>query len=237
MKKAFTLAEVLITLGIIGVVAALVMPSLIANHQKKVWVAQLQKAVNAWDNGMALMLSSEEVDSLGQTQLARQIQKQFGLNYYQFNTKIDDSFINKYFKVSEIHYTYPTYPTMKGLNSPTFSLNNPGWYMPDGTRYYVMFDNLDNDVKNIYYGTVWIDINGLKGPNIAGRDVFFFYLRRDGQLLANGSEQAKEELTGYISWHDDPTLCGTPGSSVMPANTTGRGCAARIIENNWVMDY
>ena len=31
MKKAFTLAEVLITLGIIGVVAAMTIPNLIAN--------------------------------------------------------------------------------------------------------------------------------------------------------------------------------------------------------------
>lgn len=35
MKKAFTLAEVLITLGIIGVVAAITLPTLIANYQKK----------------------------------------------------------------------------------------------------------------------------------------------------------------------------------------------------------
>lgn len=34
-KKGFTLAEVLITLGIIGVVAALTMPSIIANYQKR----------------------------------------------------------------------------------------------------------------------------------------------------------------------------------------------------------
>ncbi len=36
MKKAFTLAEVLITLGIIGVVAALTLPSLITNYKVKV---------------------------------------------------------------------------------------------------------------------------------------------------------------------------------------------------------
>lgn len=35
-KIAFTLAEVLITLGIIGVVAALTIPTLMANHRKKV---------------------------------------------------------------------------------------------------------------------------------------------------------------------------------------------------------
>ena len=42
-KHAFTLAEVLITLGIIGVVAALTMPALIANHKKTVVETRLKK--------------------------------------------------------------------------------------------------------------------------------------------------------------------------------------------------
>ena len=40
---AFTLAEVLITLGIIGVVAAMTMPTLIANYQKQVATTRLKK--------------------------------------------------------------------------------------------------------------------------------------------------------------------------------------------------
>lgn len=43
MKNAFTLAEVLITLGIIGVVAAMTMPALIANYQKMVLKNQFKK--------------------------------------------------------------------------------------------------------------------------------------------------------------------------------------------------
>ena len=42
-KAAFTLAEVLITLGIIGVVAAMTIPNLITAHQKRVTVTKLQK--------------------------------------------------------------------------------------------------------------------------------------------------------------------------------------------------
>ncbi len=44
MKKAFTLAEVLITLGIIGVVAALTIPSLIQKHREQVAVTKVKKA-------------------------------------------------------------------------------------------------------------------------------------------------------------------------------------------------
>lgn len=44
-KKAFTLAEVLITLGIIGVVAALTMPVLIANYKNKVFITKTKKSL------------------------------------------------------------------------------------------------------------------------------------------------------------------------------------------------
>lgn len=46
--SAFTLAEVLITLGIIGVVAAMTMPVLISNHNKSVVEARLSKAYNVF---------------------------------------------------------------------------------------------------------------------------------------------------------------------------------------------
>lgn len=42
-RCAFTLAEILITLGIVGVVAALTMPALIQNHQRIVLQNQLKK--------------------------------------------------------------------------------------------------------------------------------------------------------------------------------------------------
>ena len=47
---AFTLAEVLITLAIIGVVAAMTIPTLINNYQKKQTVTQLKKAYTTLAN-------------------------------------------------------------------------------------------------------------------------------------------------------------------------------------------
>ena len=46
MKKAFTLAEVLITLAIIGIVAALTIPSVISNYQQQEFKTGLKKAVS-----------------------------------------------------------------------------------------------------------------------------------------------------------------------------------------------
>jgi len=52
--KGFTLAEVLITLAIIGVVAALTMPTLMANHRKKVTITRLQKFYSAMNQAIKL---------------------------------------------------------------------------------------------------------------------------------------------------------------------------------------
>lgn len=46
MRKGFTLAEVLITLGIIGVVAAITIPGLITAYKKHVIASSLKRAVS-----------------------------------------------------------------------------------------------------------------------------------------------------------------------------------------------
>ena len=52
--RAFTLAEVLITLGVIGVVAAMTMPTLIANHKKKVVVTKMEKFYSSMNQAIKL---------------------------------------------------------------------------------------------------------------------------------------------------------------------------------------
>lgn len=55
MRKGFTLAEVLITLGIIGVVAALTMPTLIMNYEKKSVATSLKKFYSIMSQAVALV--------------------------------------------------------------------------------------------------------------------------------------------------------------------------------------
>ena len=62
-KFGFTLAEILITLGIIGVVAALTMPVLINNIQDKDLESRYNKAKNMLTNGYKLMTVKEDMES------------------------------------------------------------------------------------------------------------------------------------------------------------------------------
>ena len=59
MRKAFTMAEVLITLGIIGVVAALTMPVILSKVEDKVLESQSLKTQNILANGMRLLMAKE----------------------------------------------------------------------------------------------------------------------------------------------------------------------------------
>lgn len=53
-KNSFTLAEVLITLGIIGIVAAMTLPTLIQNHNKKVVETRLMKFYSTMNQAIQL---------------------------------------------------------------------------------------------------------------------------------------------------------------------------------------
>ncbi|MDR1327671.1 MAG: type II secretion system GspH family protein [Heliobacteriaceae bacterium] len=59
MRKAFTLAEVLITLGIIGVVAALTMPALISNYKKKVLLTRIKKFYSAYTQAYNMKIAND----------------------------------------------------------------------------------------------------------------------------------------------------------------------------------
>ena len=59
MKKAFTLAEVLITLMIIGIVAALTIPSVISNYQQQEFKTGLKKAVSVLNEAIQTNIAQE----------------------------------------------------------------------------------------------------------------------------------------------------------------------------------
>lgn len=52
MKKGLTLVEIIITIGVIEVVAAITIPSLVTNYQKRVTVKQLKVAYNLFSNAI-----------------------------------------------------------------------------------------------------------------------------------------------------------------------------------------
>lgn len=69
-KKGFTLAEVLVTLAVIGVVAALTIPSLIQSSSEKQARTGIKKALSVLNQALSLSVAQESIDagSAGNTQ-------------------------------------------------------------------------------------------------------------------------------------------------------------------------
>ena len=61
-KKGFTLVEVLITLGIIGVVAAMTIPTLIANTQSQKFRSQFKKTISTLNQAVKMNIAQQEWD-------------------------------------------------------------------------------------------------------------------------------------------------------------------------------
>lgn len=57
-SKGFTLAEVLVTLGIIGVISAMTLPTLMKNHQRQVYVTQLRTVVSQLSQAVEMAYKS-----------------------------------------------------------------------------------------------------------------------------------------------------------------------------------
>ena len=73
MKKAFTLAEVLITLGIIGVVAAMTIPVLLVNTTSQKYRSKLKKTISTL------------------SQAARMSDAQYGFDYSGINVRCSEN--------------------------------------------------------------------------------------------------------------------------------------------------
>ena len=68
----FTLADVLVTLGIIGVVSAMTIPTLMQNHQKKTYVTQLHKVYNELQQAFLQYRNDKNAVSLSEAGLISQ---------------------------------------------------------------------------------------------------------------------------------------------------------------------
>lgn len=231
MKKrslGFTLAEVLITLGIIGVVAALTIPTLVANYQKTQYVSGLKKAYSQVNQALVQMANdngtpgdlTDFFDSTDTNTMGSKFVSYFNAvklcpigtsgcfpttvyNFYD-GTNLDGS------GTFSTHYRFVTTDGVSFLIGQ-FSLNCAQSLAATGSMH--------KTCSPLFY----VDVNGLKGPNYLGRDIYRFAITTGkGPLLypSGGPD--------WSFWN------GVFCSAAIPM---GERCAGRIIQEAWEMNY
>lgn len=199
-KSGFTLAEVLITLGVIGVVAAITIPTLMQNTQNQALKSQLKKEISVTESAF----KQAAVDNGGS--LAG-YSSQAGVTILRSNDLMD--IVQPYLSVIKKCYqaeantcspiTTP-YKTYSGDDYPADWASAPGWYpllvLKDGAIVYfsAWYPDMGTCTNNWITSTqdscgdITIDTNGIKGPNQAGYDVFEFYVGSTGTLTPVGTK-------------------------------------------------
>ena len=172
VKLAFTLAEVLITLGIIGVVAAMTIPTLIENYQKNQTVTKLQRAISVINQAYKL-----SYDDVGEPNIQDSFEmgpEQYFKTYWAPYLKVL-TYCSGY-AVCGYKNNYPfTYVDNSNMNAMVYDpTTRVSFLTADGFFYIVYTANYKSGstTERQPYYMILVDINGFTGPNRAGRDVF-----------------------------------------------------------------
>lgn len=228
-QHAFTLAETLTVLVILGIIAAMVIPNIFANHKKEETVTRLKKTYSTLcqSTHLAIMdygpIKTWEVEN-GRT---GEFVNQYLLPY--INVEKDCAFSTD----GDCYYQVST------LNAPQNKSYFGNIYykliLIDGTA--LFFRVIAETVKINHidipraYSEVWIDINGHKGPNVCGKDIFAYYywIKNDYTPLGQSDGSGKFLPNGGIandrSYYQTTADCKVGGA--------GTACAGLIMADNW----
>lgn len=186
MKKGFTLAEVLITLGIIGVVTALTLPLLTAKYEKVVTVARLKKDYAILSNALERAKADKgDIINWGLADL--------DFTEYKGGSELRNiiyPFIETYIApyVQKVRFEKEVTFSSLGYNED-IKYRNGSVYAPKTATISVLIFNDGSLIfpqaaeKNGVIGPnggkliggfrFVIDINGSQKPNMIGKDIFF----------------------------------------------------------------
>ncbi len=227
--------EVLVTLGIIGVVSAMTVPALMQNHQRKTYVTQLHKVYNELQQAAILYQTDKNAVNLREAGLKNQDEAV--------------NFIRKYFKVVRecSHDVVPCFPVSvyKKLDGTTYPFNAPQnnletYVLANGAS--IGLDTVTNSNSYIVI-SLMVDINGSKGPNIVGRDFFGMYLYDNGVIddysVKDGDAEGGIAITDNIPAPLDRETREDNFNRACNSSrpTWGHGCFGKILNDNWEMTY
>lgn len=212
--KGFTLAEVLIVLTILGVIAALTMPALNTNIQKQQAGPALMRAISTLETANALVANEREFYNF-----AESCRNYLNDCFEPFvKEKIGAASFNE-----RIEYENLGNP---GMALETFS---NGYVTKNGFVYYIPSVDLnDSGIMRIF-----VDINGNKRPNVIGKDLFYLTLiaENEGSHLYADSSDALLELPQAQSDESWRNACNERQVS------DGRTCAGSIVDNGGRVIY
>ncbi len=185
MRAAFTLAEVLITLAVIGIVAALTLTGLIQNHNEKAW----STAKDLWEKKLTETVRRMNTDGV---MTGHNTTEDFMDTFKQYMKVIktcDHTDINKCYSPKvvttgsneepmEVETDSLTTASSMGLSDWQTNTNTMSFVVADGTTVIMAYqpecpyaDPIEDTGSQVSCMGYMVDVNGKKGPNRVGKDI------------------------------------------------------------------
>ena len=241
-KFGFTLAEILIAMGIAGAIAALTIPQLVVSTQSNKFATALGRSVETIETGcQALVQDASEYSSDGEFFGHALIEVGYDTRGIAPPLIIADSKLfenaGAFFNATPLtnsqqsSYTGSVKSYTGGTPSPSVS-NIAGKFAVNtklGAYYGVLRrttneSNADDPLVELIY----IDVNGANPPNRYGRDVFLFGLTDACRMIPAGTNRMN-------SWYSSVALATSAcnGGNV----TNGLSCTARVVKEGFKNNY
>ena len=226
-NKAFTLAEVLITLGIIGVVAAMTLPDLINKHQNKVLQTAFITSYSLLGQAITKLKADTGLSSLYDYYV---VYDENEGGYYKSN-EFKEDFAKELKFVSYSSQMQPKYRTYDGskeisADNTSYTMSNFQYALANGALIFFAI-NGSVDGRGI---SLLIDTNGLKGPNRFGFDVFSFKILSSNDKIT-GRKMSKLYTEEEANNHYYGGIAGLPCSIKSKQSMNGIGCAGFALED------
>ena len=231
-KFAFTLAEVLITLTILGVIAVLVVPNIIQSYKRFMVETRLRQAYAIIENVMEIA----KTENRGITAMYNNAE-----NSGSFNSYFGNYYIKPYINYSDICENVSGYPTCNNkFGNGTSGIKKLDGSSANHSQYNYLLKyriKLKNGMwiavfRNSDYGPAIkfiVDINGDKGPQRFGYDTFYF-----SAFLPNSCSNATTCNKGDRLYAGNLPYESRENNSVLTVcEGHGHNCAAVIKRNGW----
>lgn len=172
-NRGFTLAEILITLGVIGIVAAMTLPGLVLNYERHATAVKVKKMYNITDNAFRLAMANDGVDKLEDTTFFKAFKKSYIDNMSVAEKQELEKELKKVFKFTNSCYKnkpnsgscISKFETFKKID------NTNNFYVASYTPFVMMFPD----------GTA-IGIDAYLGTTNSSVVNFIFYTRIPGEV-------------------------------------------------------
>jgi Tfp pilus assembly major pilin PilA len=169
-KIAFTLAEILITLLIIGVISSIVIPGLINDSKEAEYTAALKKVYAELSQATIRIQSPDSGVTIPSADDPSGVRDAYGsvLHFVKADT------VQNIWGEIGYNNSASTYRNYKGTAPAYIHMFNsyPAAILANGT--FIGFASRYRESNGFH--EIYVDINGSKGPNMQGMDVFKFLL-------------------------------------------------------------